>query len=316
MEIAVFCCVGILASLCLGLALAGEGRGAGAGAAACTRDPAGALLAVAHRVGSGIWELGVLPASWADDLRAEVAELAAKRGLPASGIDRGTALGAVATACVLSALALFFVSQALPALLLGALAPVVALAIARVRRRTRGRRELEEALPEAFGALSVSLGSGYSLPQAMLYVGQRSPEPLRSAFTRVSFSVDCGIPAVEALDAMLAGLRAPGLDLVVLALKVSQRTGAPLNDLLAQATRLVGERIELRRRLEVKTSQARMSARMVACMPVAMTGLLSLLSSDFRAGLATASGAGSVAVALVLNVAAWIAIRRIMDIEL
>lgn len=316
MEVAVPCCVGILASLCLGLALSVEGRGAGASGAACARDPAGALLAVAHRVGSGIWELGVLPASWADALRVEVAELAARRGLPTSGIDRGTALGAVAAACVLSALVLFFVSQALPALLLGALAPVIALAIAHVRRRTRGRHELEEALPEAFGALSVSLGSGYSLPQAMLYVGQRSPEPLRSAFTRVSFSVDCGIPAVEALDAMLAGLRAPGLDLVVLALKVSQRTGAPLNNLLAQATRLVGERIELRRRLEVKTSQARMSARMVACMPVAMIGLLSLLSSDFRAGLATVSGAGSVAVALVLNVAAWIAIRRIMDIEL
>ena len=316
MEVAVSSCVGILAALCLGLALSVEERSAGAGVAACARDPTGALLAFVHRIGSGIWGLGILPASWADALRVEVAELAARRGLPASGIDRNAALGAVAAACVLSALTLFFVSQALPALLLGALAPVVALAIARVRRRTRGQRELEEALPEAFGALSVSLGSGYSLPQAMLYVGQRSPEPLRSAFTRVAFSVDCGIPAVEALDAMLANMRAPGLDLVVLALKVSQRTGAPLNDLLAQATRLVGERIELRRRLEVKTSQARMSARMVACMPVAMVGLLSLLSSDFRTGLVTVSGAGSVAAALVLNVAAWIAIRRIMDIEL
>lgn len=171
-------------------------------------------------------------------------------------------------------------------------------------------------MPEAFGALAISLGSGLSLSQAMRYVGTHAEEPVRGEFLRVGFSVDCGIPAARALDEMIGRLRAPGLDLVALALKVSQRTGAPLKDLLAEAARLVGDRIDLVRRLDVKTSQARMSAQLVACMPVAMIGILSLLSSDFQKGIATLPGMCSVAIALGLNAVAWSIIRRIMKVKL
>ena len=170
-------------------------------------------------------------------------------------------------------------------------------------------------MPEAFGSLAISLGSGYSLAQAMRFVGARSAEPIRTEFMRVSFAVDCGLSAPEALDAMLERLRAPGLELVVLALKVSKRTGAPLGELLAEAAELCRERLELKRMLDVKTSQARMSARLVAGMPVAMIGLLTLLSSDFRKGLGTTVGALSIVLALVLNAVAWTIIRKIMDVE-
>ena len=170
-------------------------------------------------------------------------------------------------------------------------------------------------MPEAFGSLAISLASGYSLPQAMRFVGARSAESIRTEFMRVSFAVDCGVPATEALDAMLERLNAPGLELVVLALKVSKRTGAPLGELLREAAQLCHERLELKRMLDVKTSQARMSARLVAGMPAAMIVFLTLLSTDFRAGLATTVGALSIVVALALNVGAWMVIRKIMRVE-
>ena len=149
----------------------------------------------------------------------------------------------------------------------------------------------------------------------MRLVGARSAEPIRTEFMRVSFAVNCGVPATEALDAMLERLDAPGLEFVVLALKVSKRTGAPLGELLREAAQLCHERLELKRMLDVKTSQARMSARLVAGMPAAMIAFLTLLSTDFRAGLATTVGAMSIAVALTLNAGAWVAIRKIMHVE-
>ena len=71
----------------------------------------------------------------------------------------------------------------------------------------------------------------------------------------------------------------------------------------------------LMRQLEVKTAQVRMSARLVAGMPVFMVGFLSLASSDFRAGVFTPSGLGSLAVALFLNMFAWSIIRKIMRVD-
>lgn len=196
-----------------------------------------------------------------------------------------------------------------------AIVPPVVLCLARSRRLRDRARRLEVAMPEAFGSLAISLASGYSLPQAMRFVGARSAEPIRTEFMRVSFAVNCGVPATEALDAMLERLDAPGLELVVLALKVSKRTGAPLGELLREAAQLCHERLELKRMLDVKTSQARMSARLVAGMPAAMVAFLTLLSTDFRAGLATTVGAMSIAVALTLNAGAWVAIRKIMHVE-
>lgn len=223
-------------------------------------------------------------------------------------------LFAMAVAASMAAGALLSGSPA--GLAVGAAAPVVALALGARSARARRGREVEAAMPEAFKALAIALGSGCSLAQAMRFVGSHAREPVRTEFMRVGFSIDCGIPAAEALDGLLDRLRAPGLDMVALALKVSQRTGSPLKDLLVQASDVVGLRMQLKRQLDVKTSQARMSARMVAGMPVALIGVLSLLSPDFRAGVMRPAGAVSIALALALNAAAWTVISRIMKVRI
>lgn len=197
-------------------------------------------------------------------------------------------------------------------------APLVPAALyVRARRRMQAEaRRVEAEMPEAFASLAIALGSDHSLAQGMRFVGSHAQEPVRSEFIRVSLAVECGIPAGAALDELMDRLPAPGMGFVSLALKISQRTGAPLRELLAEAANMVAERIELTRRLDVKTSQVRMSARMVAVMPIAMIFVLTMLSPDFRAGLVTPVGMGSVAVALAFNVCAWLIIRRIMEVRI
>ena len=192
---------------------------------------------------------------------------------------------------------------------LGLVAPFVVGAARDGFESRREQHDVEEAMPEAFTALSMSLASGHSLAQGMRFVGAHAQEPVHTEFLRVA-------AATDALDDLLVRIDAPGLSLVALALKVSQRTGAPLADLLAEASSMVGERIELKRRLDVKTSQARMSAHMVAAMPAGMCAVLALLSADFRRGLVTPAGAGAVVLGLALNAVALVVIRRIMRVEL
>ena len=129
-----------------------------------------------------------------------------------------------------------------------ALGLVAPFAVGAARDGFESRREqhdAEEAMPEAFTALSMSLASGHSLAQGMRFVGAHAQEPVHTEFLRVAAAIDCGISATDALDDLLVRIDAPGLSLVTLALKVSQRTGAPLADLLSEASSRVGERIEL-----------------------------------------------------------------------
>lgn len=307
---------GVLAAGSTGLLLSGEDAGAkssskpGGGHAAW-----GWLASTCRAVGGPLREhvLRILP------LRAAMRELREERMTTlvyADGCDERGATGLLALLCLVSAVLGGVVSLSPVGACWGLVAPVVALDALGAQRARRTARNLEEAMPEAFGALAISLGSGHSLAQAMQFVGAHAREPVRSEFTRVSFSITCGIPAAEALDTMLERLAAPGLELVALALKVSQRTGAPLGELLAEASELVGKRIELKRLLDVKTAQARMSARMVAAMPVGMSVLLALLSEDYRRGMLQPAGAAFLILALALNALAWGIIGKIMKVRL
>lgn len=124
-----------------------------------------------------------------------------------------------------------------------ALGLVAPFAVGAARDGFESRREqhdAEEAMPEAFTALSMSLASGHSLAQGMRFVGAHAQEPVHNEFLRVAAAIDCGISATDALDDLLVRIDAPGLSLVTLALKVSQRTGAPLADLLSEASSMVG----------------------------------------------------------------------------
>ncbi|MDY4041345.1 MAG: type II secretion system F family protein [Collinsella sp.] len=317
MEELVFGCVGALVAVGVAAALPGGDlkRGALRGRPRSAREAVDAVAAA-----FGTYLVAALGISLERGVPGRVlwaVRLWDPKGV-ASDARRGSEalIGMVSLVVIASALAGLLLSGSPAGLAVGAALPMAALALGARSAGARRASEVETAMPEAFKALAIALGSGCSLAQAMRFVGSHAREPVRTEFMRVGFSIDCGISATEALDGLLARLRAPGLDMVALALKVSQRTGSPLKDLLVQASDAVGLRMQLKRQLDVKTSQARMSARMVAGMPVALIGVLSLLSPDFRVGVARPAGAVSIALALALNAVAWTVINRIMKVRI
>lgn len=317
MEAFVSCAAGLLTACCaaglLGACGVPSRRDGGAGTS--RRALVSAATDRVRALGGFVIECG-MPFDAVEALATEVRMLALGERRPFESVERELAVGGTAGASAASAVLLALLAASPVGLVFGAALPGAWLGMRAVRRARVTKKHVEEAMPEAFGALSIALESGHSLAQAMRFVGRHADEPIRSEFMRVSFSIDCGIPASEALDAMLERMPAPCLDLVTLALKVSQRTGAPLKDLLAEAAAVAGERIELARALDVKTAQVRMSARLVAGMPLAMIAVLSLISVDFRAGAATPTGIASIALAIALDVVAWAVIKRVMEVRL
>lgn len=305
--------VGCLAACSAGLALGAAGE-KGARPVPASREE----LLREELLREGLARLSALPAlgrlARGPRVRRVVARL--RPGLPAAvrSLSDAELLACGLVALCASALAGFVLAGSPLGAAAGA-AGVCALVARRAGKARAGERAaLEQAMPEVFQTLAVALGSGRSVPQAFRYVGEGEREPIAGAFSRAAFSLDCGVPLSEVLAVLEREIDAPGLDLVVPAIGVSQRTGAPLKELLEEASGIVSERLALERALEVKTSQARMSAQVVAAMPLVMIGFLGLFSADFRAGAATPVGVGAIAAALALDAVAWWIIRRIMDV--
>lgn len=179
-------------------------------------------------------------------------------------------------------------------------------------RRRRDHKELVSAMPGIYRTLSVALASGQTLSQAVDYVGAHERGPAAEAFARMSLRLRCGTPIEEAVVLLGKELDVPGSDLLPMALVISHRTGSPLRELLLRTAALAEGRGEFERTLGVKTAQVRLSVRIVCLLPVAMLGLLALLSPDFQAGLQTPVGMGCVLVAALLDALALLVIRRLM----
>lgn len=234
---------------------------------------------------------------------------------PGRALDLGEegAAGALACAYVLTCVAAGVLFASVVAVAVAAVALPVGASAWHARRRDRERRAVAEAMPGVYRTLSVAMGSGQTLAQAVEYVGSREEGPVAEAFARMSLRLRCGVPTERSVELLAEELDAPGTGLLASALVISHRTGCPLRDLLLRSARLVERQGEFERLLSVKTAQVRLSVKVVCLLPVVLVGLLSLISPDFQEGLLTPVGMGCVALALALDGLALLIIRRIVS---
>lgn len=239
----------------------------------------------------------------------EAARVAARYGIELSEGAALVALLVVALAATAGATLLIGSPVAGVAVAFG----LVGAALLRGReRRRRLRDEVLTAMPGVYRTLSVALGSGQTLSQAVSYVGAHERGPAAEVFGRMSLRLRCGMGTEEAVGLLAQELDAPGTELLAAALVISHRTGSPLRDLLMRSASLAERQGEFERLLGVKTAQVRLSVKIVCLLPVLMLGLLALISPDFQDGLLTPVGLGCVALAALLDGMALLLIRRMV----
>ena len=268
------------------------------------------LLAVAELLGHGRAGRAVFGLPGAAALAEKLRGLLAAHGIAA------TPQGTLAVLCMVSLAACLTGVLVSTSLLVGAvgLAAIGALVSAALGSQTRkDRNALAAQMPDALRSLSGALGAGKSLSQAIEHVGRTLGEPMGPQFLQASFEIASGRSVEEAVEGLCQRIDAPGIALLGTALQISQRTGSSLNDLFAQTAQMASDSVALRRELEVKTSQVRLSAKVVAAMPVVLCGALTLLSSDYRTGLSLQAGKTCLVVAALLDLSALLLVRRVMS---
>jgi tight adherence protein B len=196
-------------------------------------------------------------------------------------------------------------------------AAVAAGAVGLVRssdRRYLGRAEAQ--LPALAQQLAAALQAGLSLRQALARAARDAPEPLRQELARAVDDLSLGTRLEDALEALAARVPVRDLRIMVTAVLVQRRTGGNLARALAALAERLDERGRLARELRGATAQARMTAWMVAALPLA-GGLMAEIAAPGTLPRALGSGAGPVllAVAASLYGAGVLLIRRIGRVE-
>lgn len=150
-----------------------------------------------------------------------------------------------------------------------------------MRRRIASRSARVAAqLPEVLAALAAPVRVGASLPQAFAAAAEESEPPLRDVLSRTCRDFDAGVGHDEILDRFATRCAVPEALLAARAMRVGRRAGGELARVLDEVADTLVDRGRLARELHASTAQARVSAIVVAALPVVFLLLMSAGAGD------------------------------------
>jgi tight adherence protein B len=179
----------------------------------------------------------------------------------------------------------------------------------RAAARRRGRA-VDEGLPDALRALAAELGAGRTLERALVSTAERTSGPLGSALAGAAGAHARGDRLDEALAQALPSSEA--VRLLAAGVGLQRRLGGDLPRLCRELAHTLEERARVEADVRSMTAQARWSAMVVPLLPP--LGLVAMLAVDpvgVRLLFSTPPGLALVAVALVLDAAGAVIIRRL-----
>jgi len=171
----------------------------------------------------------------------------------------------------------------------GVAAAWIPFAVLRARAATR-QREHAQAWPDAVDHLASAVRAGLSLPEALIQLGERGPEELRTAFAQ--FGRDYGSTGrfTESLDLLKVRLGDPVGDRVVEALRIAREVGGgDLGRLLRSLSGFLRDDLRTRGEIESRQSWTVGAARLAVAAPWLVLLMMSF-QRDVIARFATPAG--------------------------
>ncbi|PYP77281.1 MAG: hypothetical protein DMD35_15725 [Gemmatimonadetes bacterium] len=185
------------------------------------------------------------------------------------------------------------------------------------RKQSKREKAFEAQLPESLDMLVNALQAGYSLQAAMDFVGRETPTPLGPEFVRFYDEQRLGMEVRMALLRFQERVGTLDARMFVTSLLIQRETGGNLGEVLTNLATLMRERVTFRMQLATLTAEPRMSARVLACLPLAVVLVISAINPNFMQPLFTTDfGHKLIAYAAASVVAGYFVMSKIANVDL
>ena len=180
-------------------------------------------------------------------------------------------------------------------------------------RYQRRLKRMIEQLPSLLDHAVRSLKSGRTLADAVLGAINVAEDPLKNALGRVQRSVQLGVSLPDAASDFAELYDKDELRLFALGLKVNHRYGGNASELLENLIKLIREREQAARQLSAMTGETRVTALVLALLPVTVAGYFLISNPRYLLSMWNdGSGQWMLVSALVLQVFGCLALWRML----
>jgi tight adherence protein B len=196
---------------------------------------------------------------------------------------------------------------------LSLIAPQTAIAGLRRRRLTR----FDEQLPDLIQALAGALRAGSGVQAALRHIVVQAPTPLAQEFGLMLREQRMGVSFEQALAALYRRVPTEGTGLLVSSLSIAVQSGGNMAETLERIAATLRARRHLLARVRALTSQGKLQAWVMACLPFFLALALEAIDPDSMAYLwHTRAGWAVIGVIIGLELLGVMFIRRIVSIEI
>jgi tight adherence protein B len=185
-----------------------------------------------------------------------------------------------------------------------------------LRKRAKNIGAFEEQFPEALDFLSRSMRAGHGFTIALEMLGSDSPDPLGSAFRRVSNELQLGSSLEVALGKLVTLVPLVDVRFFVSSVLLQQETGGNLGEILSKLSHVIRERFRLKGQVKAASAHGRITGIVLVLMPVAVTAFMMVSSPAYLRGLAAdPTGQKLIWGAIIAQIVGHMVIRKIVNIK-
>jgi len=201
---------------------------------------------------------------------------------------------------------------ALLALALGAAVPFVYV----WRKRQARLDKFEEQLPDAVDVMKRALRAGHPFNSCLKLVAEDMDDPIAREFELTFADVNYGSDLRRALLAMLLRVPSTSLMAVVTAVLIQKETGGNLAEVFDRISEVIRGRFRFGRKVRTLSAEGRLSAWILALVPIVLFAILWVMSPDYLPPLlADPTGQKLIAFACVMMVIGVFWMRKIIRID-
>ena len=162
---------------------------------------------------------------------------------------------------------LVFMGGLVGLIVMGLLGAVVPPAVVNFLAARRSKAFLAQ-LPDMLQLLSSTLKAGYSFMQGVEAVSHEVEDPMGGELRRIVTEAQLGRPLEDAMDASAERMNSPDFAWCVMAVNIQREVGGNLSELLLTVADTMTARERLRRDIAALTAEGKMSAIVLAALPV------------------------------------------------
>jgi tight adherence protein B len=150
-------------------------------------------------------------------------------------------------------------------------------------RFLKRRREAKflMAFPDAVDILVRGIKAGLPLLDSMRVITTDAPEPLRSEFRAIVETQTVGIPLGEACGKLYERIPVPEANFFGIVIGIQQKAGGNLSEALGNLSRVLRDRKKMKAKIQAMSMEAKASAFIIGCLPVAVMILVYITSPQY-----------------------------------